>query len=193
MNLGLVVEGQTDESAYRILAQRIRANVNALQVRPCGGKSRLKNGFVGYLKEFQRNTAWQIDAAFVIRDSDCYPPQQIEQQLRDVMNASDFAPDFRVEFFATPCMLESWLMSDVATIRAVAASRRANPEADLQDLPIMPQPSANDDDTFNRVLGRLGLPVTPPVYGEIAAAAEFRVIEQRCAYFREFCRRLRVP
>lgn len=87
MNVGLVVEGPTDEAAYRVLVHRIRNNVAALQVRPCGGKSRLKNGFVGYLKEFQRNNAWQINVAFVIRDSDCDSSQQIEQQLRDVLNA----------------------------------------------------------------------------------------------------------
>ena len=111
MNIGLVVEGPTDEAAYRILVRRIRANVGTLQVRPCGGKSRLKHGLVGHLKEFQRNNAWQINTAFIIRDSDCHPPQQIEQQLRDVLNASGFAPNFRVEFFATPCKLESWLIS----------------------------------------------------------------------------------
>ncbi len=62
MNVGLVVEGPTDEAAYGKLIQRIRNNIGVLQVRPCGGKSRLKNCFVGHLKEFQRNTAWQIDA-----------------------------------------------------------------------------------------------------------------------------------
>jgi hypothetical protein len=193
MNIGLVVEGPTDEAAYRKLVQRIRANVGALQVRPCGGKSRLRNGFVGHLKEFQRNSAWQINVAFVIRDSDCHPPQQIEQQLRDVLNASGFAPDFRVEFFATPCMLESWLISDIGAIRTVAAGRRANPEAGLQHLLITPQHSASDDDAFNRVLSQLGLPATPPVYSEIAATADFESIKRRCVYFREFYRRLGLP
>lgn len=193
MNIGLVVEGPTDEAAYRILVKRIRVNVGALQVRPCGGKSRLKNSFIGHLKEFHRNSAWQIDTAFIIRDSDCNSPQQIEQQLRGVLNASGFAPDFRVEFFATPCMLESWLMSDIGAIRTVAANRGAKPDADLQHVPIMPQHSASDDDTFNQVLSQLGLPATPPVYGEIAAAAKFESIKQRCVYFREFCRRLGLP
>ncbi len=190
MNVGLVVEGPTDEAAYRILVQRIRDNVGELQARPCGGKSRLKNGFVGYLKEFQRNNAWQIDVAFVIRDSDCHPPQQIEQQLLDVLNGSGFEPDFRVEFFATPCTLESWLISDIGAIRTVAATRGAKPEADLQHLLIAPQYTVDDDDAFNRVLSQLGLPATPPVYGEIAAAADFTLINHRCVYFREFCRRV---
>jgi hypothetical protein len=193
MNIGFVVEGATDEAVYRILARRIRNDIGALQVRPCGGKSKLKNCFVGFLKEFQRNPAWEIDAAFVIRDSDCHPPQQIEQRLQQVLNASDFTPQFRVEFFATPCMLESWLISDTGAIRTVAAGRGANPEADLQHLLIAPQNSDDDDDVFNRVPNRIGLPATPAVYGEIAAAAELRLIKQRCGYFREFCRRVRLP
>jgi len=193
MNAGLVVEGATDEAAYRVLVHRIRNNVAVLQVRPCGGKSRLKNGFVGYLKEFQRNNAWQINVAFVVRDSDCHPSQQIEQQLRDVLNASGFEPEFRVEFFATPCMLESWLISDLEAIRTVAASRDARAEADLQHLLITPQQSANDDDAFNRVLIQLRLPATPAVYSEIAAGVDFTLVKQRCGYFREFCRRVRLP
>jgi hypothetical protein len=190
MNVGLVVEGSTDETAYRKLVQRIRNDVGVLQVRPCGGKSRLKNCFVGHLKEFQRNNAWQINVAFVIRDSDCRPPHEIEQQLRDRLDADGFAPDFRVEFFATPCMLESWLVSDIGAIRTVAANRGARPDADLQHLLITPQHSTNDKDAFNRILIQLGLPATPTVYGEIATAAEFTLVEQRCGYFREFCRQV---
>ncbi len=190
MNVGLVVEGPTDEAAYGKLIQRIRNNIGVLQVRPCGGKSRLKNCFVGHLKEFQRNTAWQIDAAFILRDSDCHPPLQIEQQLQDVLNASGFTPNFPVEFFATPCMLESWLISDIAAIRTVAGGRGANSEADLEHLLITPQHSANDDDAFDRVLIQLGLPRTPAVYAEIASAADFTLVRQRCGYFREFCRRV---
>jgi len=192
MNLGLVVEGSTDEESYSKLVRRIRNDVGGLQVRSCGGKYKLKNGFVGYLKEFQRNNAWRINLALVIRDSDCLPSQQIEQQLRDVLEASGFAPHFPVEFFATPCMLESWLLSDLGTIRTVAANRGARSRADLQNLVITPHHDANDDDTFSQVLSRFGLPATPAVYGEIAAAADFELVNQRCAHFREFCRRVRL-
>jgi len=190
MNVGLVVEGPTDEAVYRALLPRIRNNLGALQVRPCGGKSKLKHSFVGHLKEFQRNTAWQIDAALIIRDSDCHLPLPIEQQLRQVLNASGFTPNFPVEFFATPCMLESWLVSDIGAIRAVAGGRGANSEADLEHLLIAPQQSADDDDTFNRVLIQLGLPRTPAVYSEIASAVDFALVRERCGYFREFCRRV---
>lgn len=81
MNLALVVEGTFDGPTYRTLISRVRDDISELQVRECGGKSRLKHKFVYFLKELQRNSAWQIDVAFVIRDSDCDPPQPIENQL----------------------------------------------------------------------------------------------------------------
>jgi len=90
------------------------------QLRQCGGKSRLKHGFVNFLREFHRNPAWQIDVAFVIRDSDCSPPQPIEDQLQHILEASGFTPGFPVEFFAVPCMLESWLLSDLGAFSTVA-------------------------------------------------------------------------
>lgn len=90
-------------------------------------------------------------------------------------------------------MLESWLISDIGAIQTVAARRGVKPEADLQHLLIMPQHSANDDEAFKQVLIQFGLLATPAVYGEIAAAADFTAIRQRCGYFREFCRRVRLP
>ena len=190
MNVALVVEGATDESAYPRLIHRIWDNAVVSQVRACGGKSKLKNGFVAHLKEFQRNNAWRIDAAFVIRDSDCLPPAGIEQQLAEVLDATGFAPDFAVEFFVTPCMLESWLLSDTPAIGSVAADRGTAREANLQHIEITPQPSADDDETFVRVLSRFGLPATPAVYGDVAARADLSLIERRCGYFREFRRRV---
>src|SRR5258708_21594764 len=98
MNIGIVVEGPSDGTAYPALIRRIRNDVGRLQVRECGGKFGLKNKFLGFLKEFERNHAWQLNAVFVIRDSDCKPPQPIEAQLRNALRDSDFAPHFPAEF-----------------------------------------------------------------------------------------------
>ncbi len=122
MNIGVVVEGLDDYTTYPTLIQRIRNDIGRSQVRECGGKSRLKNRFLSFLREFQ-NPTWQIGIALVIRDSDCSPPQPIEDQLRNILNTSGFRPQFRVELFAIPCMLESWLVSDLDAIRRVAAQR----------------------------------------------------------------------
>jgi hypothetical protein len=190
MNVGIVVEGAFDGPTYLALISRIR-DINGVQIRECGGKSRLKHKFVYFLKELQRNPAWQIDVAFVIRDSDCDPPQPIEKQLQNILGVSGFKPEFRVEFFATPCMLESWLLSDLEAIRTVAAQRRHGAGIALPNIQIAHANSSEDKDVFTSVLTHFGLPATPAVYGEVAAIADLTMIGNRCNYFREFARRFK--
>jgi hypothetical protein len=191
MSVGIVVEGPSDRSAYSALVRRIWNRQDAIQVRDCGGKSRLKNGFVNFLREFQRNPAWQIDAAYVIRDSDCSAPQAIEERLQGVLEASGFTPEFRVEFFATPCMVESWLLSDLDAIRTVAALRGHGVGPVPLRIQIARVNSSNDKGVFVQVLRHFGLPATPAVYGEVATIANLTIIGNRCTYFREFVRRVR--
>jgi len=191
MNIGIVVEGQDDYTTYPTLIQRIRNDIERSQVRECGGKSRLKNGFLNFLREFQ-NPAWQIEIAVVIRDSDCHPPQPIENQLRTIFNISRLKPQFRVEFFAIPCTLESWLVSDLNAIRTVAAQRAHGGEPEHLNFQIPNAHSPADKELFSRVLSRFGLPATPAVYQEVARIANFDMIGERCSYFREFARRIRI-
>jgi len=189
MNAGIVVEGASDGSAYPLLIQRIRNDLDTRQVRECGGKSRLKNRFVNFLKEFQRNHAWQIDAAFVILDSDCNPSQPIEARLRNILNASGFTPEFHVVYFATQCMLESWLLSDLDAIRTVAAQRGHVAGVLPPNIQIANLPSSADKVVFTQVLTHFGLPATPPVYREVSTLTNFTMIRNRCSYFGEFMKR----
>jgi len=189
MNVGIVVEGAADGSAYPELVRRIRNDLDPCQIRECNGKSRLKNRFVNFLREFERNHAWQIDAAFVILDSDCNPSQPIEARLRDILNASGFAPEFPVEFFATSCMLESWLLSDLDAIRTVAVQRGHVAGLLPPSIQIANAPSAADKVVFIQVLSHFGLPATPPVYREVATLTNFTMIRNRCSYFGEFTKR----
>ena len=191
MNVGIVVEGISDGATYRRLIPRIRNDIDEFQIRECGGKSKLKNGFVNFLREFQRNPVWQIDLAFVIRDSDCDPPPPIEKQLQNILGASGFKPEFRVEFFATPCMLESWLLSDLEAIRTAAAQRGHGVELAPLNIQIAHTNSSDDKDVFMRLLSHFRLPATPAVYGEIAATADLTRIGNRCSYFREFIKRIK--
>ena len=189
MNIGIVVEGVDDYPTYPTLVGRIRNDIGGRQVRECGGKSRLKGRFLGFLKEFQ-NPAWQIGLALVIRDSDCSPPQPIEGQLRTILTASRLRLPFRVELFAIPCMLESLLISDVQAIRDIAAQRgHGNAPGEL-NFQIPNAHSPDDKELFNRVLTHFGLPATPAVYEEVARVANLDMIGQRCRYFREFVRRI---
>jgi hypothetical protein len=192
MNVGIVVEGASDESTYRKLLPRIRNDIGALQIRECLGKSGLKNRFVGFLKEFQRNPAWQIDAAFVICDSDCNPSKPIEDQLRGILVTSAFIPKFRVEFLAIGCMVESLLLSDLEAIRKAAVRRgQIARAAAASDIQIGDANSSANKDIFFQVLRDFGLPAIPAVYGEIAATANLDLVASRCNYFPDFVRRIR--
>lgn len=190
MNIGIVVEGADDYSTYPTIIGRIRNDIERRQVRQCGGKSRLKGGFLRFLKEFQ-NPAWQIDLAVVIRDSDCSPPKPLEDELRDVLRASNLRTPFRVELFAIPCMLESWLISDVQAIQNVAIQRGHGGPVGALDMQIPNAHSRADKQLFSRVLTHFELPATPPVYEQVAKIANFEIIKQRCRYFQEFVERLK--
>lgn len=190
MNVGIVVEGVNDYRSYPVLIRRIRDDIGQTLVRECGGKHKLKGRFLDCLDELGRNPAWQIELGIVIRDSDCRPPQPIENQLKNILNASKLKPKFRVEIFAIPCVLESWLLSDRQAIQHVAAQRGHGGVAAL-NLPIPNIHDAVDKRLFLRVLSHHRLPAIPGVYEEIASIADLDRIRQRCAYFREFVRRIR--
>jgi hypothetical protein len=189
MNIGIVVEGVDDYTTYPTLIGRIRNDINRPQVRECGGKSRLKGRFLGFLKEFQ-NPAWQIDLAIVIRDSDCSPPQPIEDKLNDALKSSKFKPQFHVELFAIPCMLESWLVSDLDAIRMIAAQRGHGAAPQQLNVQIPNVHSPEDKKLFIHALSHFGLPATPAVYKEVASVVNFGLIGHRCSYFRKFVERI---
>jgi hypothetical protein len=184
MSISIVVEGSSDGATYPILMKKIRNDIGKPQVRECGGKSNLKNLFVGFLKEFQRNHAWQIHVAFVIRDSDCKPPQQIEEQLRKVLHQSGFAPRFRVEFFATKCQLETWLLADENAINQVSHLRGKNKQ--VAPITIQLESHEKAKELFHERLSIAELRPTTPIYEEIARAADIKRIASRCPNFRQF-------
>jgi hypothetical protein len=188
MNIGIVVEGPSDGKTYPALIRKIRIDVDKLQVRECGGKTNLKNKFLGFLKEFQRNHAWQINAAYVIRDSDCEPSRPIEEQLRNVLLESGFAPDFPVDFFATKCQIETWLLADENAINHVSQRRGKNRTVGPAEIQFEIDNSAKE--RFLEQLSKAGLPANPEVYKEIAENADIARIVLRCPSFQQFIRRI---
>lgn len=189
MNVGIVVEGPSDGATYPALLRRMRDDIELLQVRECRGKSRLKRVFIGFLKEFDRNHAWGINAGFVIRDSDCKPPQQIEDELRGALRDSGFNPHFPVDFFAARCQLETWLLADEGAITHVSQVRGKNKQ--VRPVEIQFEADNKAKTYFREQLLKAGLPIDPKVYREIAEVADFERIGNRCPYFQQFVRRIR--
>jgi hypothetical protein len=189
MNIGIVVEGPSDKATYPILLRRIRNDIGELQSRDCGGKSRLKRAFVGYLKEFNRNHAWNINTALVIRDSDCKPPHIIEEELGGLLDDPGFGRTFRVEFFATKCQLETWLIADENAINQIASLRGERK---------LVGPAQFQFETDNRAkqfflaqLSSVNLPSTTAIYKEIADRMDFDRVASRCANFQRFIDKIR--
>jgi hypothetical protein len=182
MNVGLVVEGPTDEAAYPELIRKIRTDVETLQVRPCGGKSRLKGIFANFLGEFHRNRAWQIETALVIQDSDCLPSQQVEDRLRLSFTASLF-PALHVEFFAPKCDLETWLVADENAINRVSRERRKNTMVNAVEIQLE---VSKAEELFSQQLSKAHLSPVPAVYAEIAKSLDIGRIAALCPSFRRF-------
>ncbi len=124
MIFGIVVEGPADAAAYSTLIPRIRPAVESVLSRPCGGKSPLKENFVGFLKEFR---SWPVEKALVIRDSDCRDPRAVEEKLQQRLHESGFHPPFPLHFYATSCMLDAWLLADEGAVNQVARQRGKAP------------------------------------------------------------------
>jgi hypothetical protein len=189
MNFGIVVEGSDDAAVYRILIKRIDNNIDHVHSRECFGRVKLRNKFVYFLKEFTKNpAAFDLRKVLVIRDSDCSDPGPIEQELRGIFGDSGVRPNFAVDFHATKCKLESWLLGDADAISAVAIGRGGiggvrRIGADLEDL-------READQLYRRTIYQAGLQDTDAVMKEIAQQARLETIVERCPRFRDFMRKV---
>ncbi len=178
---GIIVEGDSDAAVYSAIIRRIRRDVEHLVARRCGGVAGLRSKFVGFLREFQWHS---VDKALVIRDSDRKDPQALESVLRDRLNQSGFAPPFPVHFYATRCMVETWLLADELAVSTVALSRgrTRSIKAINKSLEEIVDPKRS----FHAMLSEAGLAADTEVYEEIASAANLDRIAERCPRFAEF-------
>ncbi len=181
MVFGIVVEGIRDVAAYSEFIPRIRPLIRRVIARPCGGKSPVKHKFVGYLEEFE---ALSVEKALVIRDSDCRDPREIESMLEQRLHESNYQPPFPVHFYATHCMLETWLLADEAAVNQVARDRSKRARAQRIEDPL--EGRRNSRQLFNRMLSQARLPADPVVYAQVASLADVDLIQRRCPYFRQF-------
>ncbi len=186
MIFGIVVEGPADAAAYSTLIPRIRTAVESVLSRPCGGKSPLRQNFVGFLKEFQSSA---VGKAIVIRDSDCRDSRAVEEKLEQRLHESGFQPPFPVHFYAASCMVDTWLLADEGAVNQVARQRGKTPSAQPVADPL--EGKRNAKALLRRMLSQAQLPSDPAVYAEVAAAVDINSIERRCPYFQQFIARVR--
>lgn len=148
------------------------------------GVAQLRQKFVGYLKNFEWHTGYQVAKALVIRDSDCHESRTLEEELAQILAQSRFQPGFPVHFYATKCMVEAWLLADEREVNEVARRRGKNAAAQAVADPVEGVREAKV--MFRRMLLQAGLPDDPAVYGEVAESLDIDRVQQRCPYFQQF-------
>ena len=146
----------------------------------------VRRKFVDWLKHFQWHSGYLIGKALVIRDSDCHDSRAVENELVRILDQSAFREKLKlpVHFYATRCMVETWLLADAGAVNAVAQQREKVPSARAiaEDL----ESAADAKKLFRQMLTQAQLPADPAVYAEVAAAADIERIKQRCPYFQRF-------
>jgi len=127
-----------------------------------------------------------VGKALVVRDSDCDDSQALEDKLGRVLDQSGFKEKLTlpVHFYATRCMVETWLLADESAVDAVARNRGKNASAQPVGDPLEDRRDAKK--LFLRMLSQAQLPADPAVYAEVAAAADIDRIKHRCPYFQHF-------
>jgi hypothetical protein len=127
----------------------------------------------------------------VIRDSGGKDPQTAAAGLNILLSQSRFKLTFPVHYYATRCMLETWLLADEHAVNKVALSRgrpRSIKPSNKRLEEIMdPKP------LFLKALSQAGLPADDKVYEEIASATDLDKIAERCPRFVEFRARRSTP
>jgi hypothetical protein len=189
VNIGIVVEGDTDAEAYPQLIRKIRPDIEEILPISCRGASTLKREFVKWLKYFNWYAPHSIDSALVIMDSDCSDASSWETQLKEIYEHSHFEPSFPVHFHATKCELETWLLADENAINQVSQMRGKKKK--IGAVTIQFERYRNAKELFQKELWKLGLPVTARVYQEIAIAADVERIAARCPHFSQFVDKVR--
>jgi len=87
---GIVVESERDAGVYSALVPRIRSDVTQVLRMPCGDVVQVRRRFVGWLKHFEWHSEYQVDKAFVIRDSDRGDPEDAEAEQLVSSKDTDF-------------------------------------------------------------------------------------------------------
>lgn len=183
MNFGLVVESERDCSAYAILIAKIRDDIAHVIAIPCGNDAEVKKQFPAWLRHFQWHAQYPIGKALIIRDSDRADPEVIEEEMQREFDRLQFRA-FPVHLHATRRELETWLLADENAINTVSRQRGKNRQVGAVNFNLEEHEYAKE--RFQEQLSDAGLPDTPAVYGEIAAAADVMRIATRCPLFQRF-------
>ncbi len=189
MRFAIVVEGESDAAAYPEIIQKVRDDVERVIAEPCGNDVKLVGTFVQKLKAFQWGMVERPHKTIVIRDSDCREGVFWEERMRHIFERERPRLDFQVDFHATKCELESWLLADENAVNRMSQQRGKNNLARRVHVQLEAHRDAKE--LFRRMLSQADLPADPQIYKEVAHHVDIAQIERRCPSFARFAEKVR--
>lgn len=161
-SIGLVVEGLYDEAVLRVLATRlVPAGVN-VHTRPCGGKARLLQKFVGFLKKLEFVEGGRpAEKALIVCDADGRDCQQARQRLEQKVRGRSLRFPAGVHFCVVRQEVETWLLADEQAVCSAAKNRGGKQVTGLRE-PL--EEILDAKGRFHDLLARAGLEPTLAIY-----------------------------
>jgi len=113
----------------------------------------------------------------------------LEEKLLQTLTTSGFQRSFPVDFYATKCKLETWLLADERAINQVAVLRGRT--TTVREVDIQFEEYRDADKLLRRKLSEVRLPADSKVFAQIAEAADLQRIAERCPHFQQFVDKVR--
>lgn len=175
--IGLVVEGDFDETALTELVHKCAPSEVRVICRPCGNAIQLMKKFPGYLEHFRHaNDGAPVDKALVIRDADSKNPAGLIAKMESRI-ANRVYP-FPRKLLVAVQELEAWLLADEKALSTITG----------RSVPKIPEPEKISDPKarLRNILSEARIAYTAEVARKVAAAARRDVLATRCPSFRAF-------
>jgi hypothetical protein len=189
VSYGLVVEGEYDKSILPEFVRRIVGAEVVVEVLVCGGRSRFRK-LPGYLRHLQHcRDGRSVDKVLVVQDCDQRPLQEVEERLRQQVPAWASCFPRGVQVHGVQQTIESWLMADEDAINSVRRGREAKGR-DVLEIREPIEAMSDPKTRFKRMLSQAGLPYTPLVCRQVAAAVDLDRLRRRCLSFKDFERKV---
>ncbi|MGB8771576.1 MAG: hypothetical protein WCC92_18335 [Candidatus Korobacteraceae bacterium] len=182
---GLIVEGSYDSSVLQRLTVRVDSPDARVFVRECRGTGALRKNLVVFLRSLEfADAGAPVERALVFIDTDGRPPDEVEADLRTIIEGIDFKFPRGVGICPIHHELEAWLLADHEAINQVARARGGREVAYIQDDV---EQIRDPKERLRVVLSKAKLNYTQAVAGEIAQLANLETLRYRLRCFVAFC------
>jgi len=181
---GLIVEGSYDAPVLKRLTVRVDSPDARVHVRECGGVGTLRKKVVAFLRSLEfADAGAPVERALIFVDTDGHPPDEVEAELRQVIDGIEFKFPRGIGICPVHHELEAWLLADERAINRVAVARGGR---EVGYLPGDLEQMQNPKERLREVLSKARLLYTPAVLGEIAESANLETLRYRLPCFVTF-------